>query len=63
MEAAALESHSDLGPPTPVPDPDDPIAWARRQLSWERRLDALREASKGRAARDLRSCAKEASDE
>jgi len=63
MHAAALESPSESAPPTLEPDPDDPIAWARWRLSWERRLDDLREASTGRAARDLRSCAKEASNE
>jgi hypothetical protein len=63
MHAAALESPSETAPPTLEPDPDDPITWARRQLSWERRLDALREASAGREARHLRSCASRSADE
>lgn len=63
MPAAAIQSPSESVPPTLEPDPDDPIAWTRRQLSWERRLDALREAAKSREARHLRSCSIQVPDE
>jgi hypothetical protein len=56
MHAAAIGSPSEPARPTLEPDPDDPIAWARRQLSWERRLDVLHEAAKRRDAGHLRSC-------
>lgn len=31
----------------PVVDPGDAVAWVRRQLAWERRLDRLRAANGG----------------
>lgn len=63
MLAAAIGTPSESAPPPVEPDPDDPLEWARRQLSWERRLDALRETAMVRAAGRLRSASIQAPNE
>ena len=54
MAEAAPATPPDRTPARPGP-PDELVAWARRTLAWERRLDALRARTRTRSERPLKA--------